>query len=149
MNRINWGRVIVGGLAAGVVLNLGEWLLHEVILRERMEEAASAMGMGLPSGSDIGIFVAMTFVLGILLVWLYAAIRPRYGAGPKAAILAGLFGWILLYLFWLVYNIAWEIFPQDLVTISTIWGFFELPIATLVGAWLYKEEATAMGRGAA
>jgi hypothetical protein len=149
MNRINWGRVIVGGLAAGVVLNLGEWLLHEVILRERMEEAASAMGMELPSGSDIGIFVAMTFVLGILLVWLYAAIRPRYGAGPKAAILAGLFGWILLYLFWLVYNIAWEIFPQDMVTISTIWGFFELPIATLVGAWLYKEEATAMGRGAA
>jgi hypothetical protein len=149
MNRINWGRVIVGGLAAGVVLNLGEWLLHEVILRERMEEAASAMGMELPSGSDIGIFVAMTFVLGILLVWLYAAIRPRYGAGPKAAILAGLFGWILLYLFWLIYNIAWEIFPQDMVTISTIWGFFELPIATLVGAWLYKEEATAMGRGAA
>ena len=141
MNPINWGRVIVGGLAAGVVLNLGEWLLHEVVLRERMEEAASSMGMELPTGSDIAIFVAMTFVLGILLVWLYAAIRPRYGAGPKAAILAGLFGWILLYAFWFGYNLAWEIFPQDMVTISTIWGLFELPIAAMIGGWLYKEEA--------
>ena len=85
MSRINWGRVIVGGLAAGVVMNLGEWLLHEVILRERMESAAAAMGLERPTGSDIGIFVAMTFALGILLVWLYAAIRPRYGPGPKAA----------------------------------------------------------------
>ena len=141
MNPINWGRVIVGGLAAGVVLNLGEWLLHEVVLADRMEEAASSMGMELPTGSDIAIFVAMTFVLGILLVWLYAAIRPRYGAGPKAAILAGLFGWILLYAFWFAYNLAWEIFPQDMVTISTIWGLFELPIAAMIGGWLYKEEA--------
>ena len=141
MSRINWVRVMVGGVAAGVVLNLGEWLLHEVILRERMEAAAAAMGMETPSGSDIGIFVAMTFVLGILLVWLYAAIRPRYGPGPKAAIFAGLFGWTLLYMFWFVYNIAWEIFPQDMVGMSTIWGLFELPIATMVGGWLYRERA--------
>ncbi|HJU87514.1 MAG TPA: hypothetical protein VJ788_09110, partial [Gemmatimonadota bacterium] len=86
MNRINWVRVIAGGLAAGVVLNLGEWLLHDVLLRERMEAAVAEMGMETPTGSDIGIFVAMTFVLGLLLVWLYAAIRPRYGPGPKAAI---------------------------------------------------------------
>ena len=52
--------------------------------------------MTTPTGSDIGIFVAMTFVLGILLVWLYAAIRSRYGPGPKAAVVAGLFGWVLL-----------------------------------------------------
>lgn len=139
MNRINWGRVIAGGLGAGVVLNLGEWLLHDVILADRMEASAAEMGLGPPTGSDIGIFVAMAFGLGILLVWLYAAIRPRYGPGPKAAILAGFFAWILLYLFWYAYNIAWEIFPQDIVGISTIWGLFELPIATLVGGWLYRE----------
>jgi len=146
VNRINWGRVIVGGLVAGVLLNVGEWLLHEVVLASRMEAAVAEMGMEPPSGSDIGIFVAMTFVLGILLVWLYAAIRPRYGAGPRAAIVAGLFGWILLYAFWLCYNLAWEIFPQDMVMISTIWGFFELPIATIVGAWLYREEPAAAAR---
>ncbi|HET6616588.1 MAG TPA: hypothetical protein VFH69_02125 [Gemmatimonadota bacterium] len=139
MNPINWGRVILGGLVTGVVLNVGEWALHEVVMAERLEAAVAEMGMEPPSGSDIGIFVAMTFVLGILLIWLYAAIRPRYGPGPKAAICAALFVWTLLYAFWYLYNIAWEIFPRDMVTISTVWGFFELPIATLVGAWLYRE----------
>ena len=28
------------------------------------------------------------------------------------------------------------------MTISTVWGFVELPIATLVGAWLYREGPT-------
>ena len=139
MNGINWGRVILGGLVTGVLLNVGEWVLHDMVMAERMETAVAEMGMEPPRGSDIGIFVAMTFVLGILLIWLYAAIRPRYGPGPKAAIRAALFVWTILYAFWYVYNIAWEIFPRDMVTISTVWGFFELPIATLVGAWLYRE----------
>jgi hypothetical protein len=128
-------------VVAGVVLNLGEWLFHEVLFKERMEAAASEMGLGLPSGSDIAVFIAMTFVLGILLVWLYAAIRPRYGPGPKAAICAGLFVWVLLNGFWYVYNQVWEIFPQDMVTTSTIWSLFALPIATIVGAWLYREDS--------
>lgn len=139
MNPINWGRVILGGLVTGVLLNAGEWVLHEVVMAEKLEAAVAEMGMEPPSGSDIGIFVAMTFVLGILLIWLYAAIRPRYGPGPRAAICAALFVWVLLFAFWYLYNIAWEIFPQDMVTTSTVWGFFELPIATLVGAWLYRE----------
>lgn len=139
MNRINWARVIMGGLVAGVVINLGEWLLNGVILKSEMDAAVAEMGMEPMTGSDIGIFVVMSFVLGILLVWLYAAIRPRYGAGPKAAVCAGLFGWVLLYAFWYVYNLAWELFPPGMVRTSMIWGLFELPIATLVGAWLYRE----------
>lgn len=146
MNRINWSRVIVGGLVAGAVLNLGEWALHELVLKAKMEEAVSQMGMELPTGSDIGIFVAMTFVLGILLVWLYAAIRPRYGPGPRAAIISAMVGWVLLYAFWFCYNLAWELFPQNIVTISTVWGFFELPLATIVGAWLYREEPAVAAR---
>lgn len=148
MNRINWGRVIVGGLVAGIVLNLGEWLLNEVVLGEDMDALATELGMEPISGSDIGIFVAMTFVLGILLVWLYAAIRPRYGPGPRTAIIAGLVGWIFLGAFWYVYNLAWELFPQDMMTTSTIWGFFELPIGTLVGSWLYREGPAATARAA-
>jgi hypothetical protein len=146
VNRINWSRVIVGGLVAGVVLNVGEWLLNGVILKSKMDAAMAEMGMEPLTGSDIGIFVAMTFVLGILLVWLYAAIRPRYGPGPKAAILSGFVGWIFLYVFWFVYNLAWQLFPQDLVTTSTIWGFFELPIGTVIGAWLYREEPASASR---
>src|SRR5437667_4515115 len=45
----------------------------------------------------IGVFVIGGFVLGVLLVWLYAAIRPRFGPGPKTSLIAGLVLWFLAY----------------------------------------------------
>jgi hypothetical protein len=33
-----------------------------------------------------------------------------------------------------------ELFPASLIIIGLIWGLIELPIAAVVGAWLYKEE---------
>ena len=139
MERIRWARVFLGGLAAGVILGVGEYVFHEYVLGARMQEAMSTMGLENPTGSDIGIFTGMTLLLGFLLVWLYAAIRPRFGPGPRAAIVAGLFVWVLLYAFWYAYNLAWGLFPRDVIAASTVWGFFALPIATLVGAWLYRE----------
>ena len=34
------------------------------------------------------------------------------------------------------------LFPKSLIVIGTLWGLIELPIATVFGAWLYKEEAS-------
>lgn len=139
MERINWGRVILGGLVAGVILGIGEFVLHEFLFGARMEAALSEMGLAEPGGSDMGIFTGMTLLLGVLLVWLYAAIRPRFGPGARTAIVAGLFVWVILYAFWFAYNLAWDLFPRDLMLISTVWGLFALPVATLAGAWLYRE----------
>jgi hypothetical protein len=45
------------------------------------------------STGAIAIFNIWRFLLGVAAVWLYAAIRPRYGAGPNTAIRAGLVTW--------------------------------------------------------
>jgi hypothetical protein len=37
--------------------------------------------------------------------------------------------------------IAMGNFPTNLILIGTVWGLIEVPIATIAGAWLYKEEA--------
>jgi hypothetical protein len=47
--------------------------------------------------------IGITFVLGILAVWTYAAIRPRFNAGPKTALCAGLAVWAMSYLYAGVY----------------------------------------------
>jgi hypothetical protein len=87
------------------------------------------------------ILVAITFALGILAVWTYAAIRPRYGAGPKTAICAGLAVWAMSYFYCgVVVYAGWVIFPPKLVWLPVAWSLVELPVATLAGAWLYKEE---------
>lgn len=47
--------------------------------------------------SAIAVFLLYAFALGLVLVWLYAAIRPRFGAGPRTAIIAGVAVWFLAY----------------------------------------------------
>ncbi len=140
MAKINMGRVILGGLLAGLVLNIGEFLLNEPILGKQWVAAMEALNLPPIGGSAIGWFVAMSFALGIAIVWLYAAIRPRFGAGPKTALCAGLTVWFFVWLWGFGGTVVLGLYPTKLVLITVIWGLFEVPIAAVVGAWPYKEE---------
>ncbi|MFQ5742696.1 MAG: hypothetical protein ACE5HV_03810 [Acidobacteriota bacterium] len=140
MGKINMGRVILGGLLAGLVMNIGETLLNTVIVGEEFEAATEALGLPPVGGSAIAIFVIMGFALGCAMVWLYAAIRPRFGAGPKTAICAGLLIWSFVYLYAGIGWMAMGLFPSSLIMVSILWGLFEVPISAVAGAWLYKEE---------
>src|ERR1700704_6743700 len=100
MNNINFGRVILGGLLAGLVLNVGEWLLNVKVLAKQMSEFAVKHNFPpQPEPSAIAVAVALTFVMGIVLVLGYACIRTRLGAGVKTAIVAGLFAWFAVYFY--------------------------------------------------
>ncbi len=140
---MKFGRVIVAGLLAGLVMNIGEYVLNGIVLKEKWDAAMADLGLPTMGGSSIGVIVVLTFVTGIALVWLYAAIRPRFGPGPKAALIAGLFGWLLLYVWPFVWNSLVPVYPSNLMMVGLVWGFFEIPIATLIGAWAYKEGAPA------
>jgi hypothetical protein len=41
------------------------------------------------------VWILWGFVYGILCVWLYAGIRPRFGPGPGTAAKAGFVAWLL------------------------------------------------------
>jgi hypothetical protein len=137
------GRVIGAGLVAGLVLNIGEYLLNAVILAEDWEAAAEAVGVPPMTGAEIGVLVLLGFVIGIALVWLYAAIRPRFGPGAKTAAIAGIFTWFLLAIPPYVWNALNPVYPSRLMMIGAVWAFFEYLIAAMVGGWLYKEGPTA------
>ena len=84
-------------------------------------------------------FVTLTFVFGILLVWLYAAVRPRLGPGPKTAIKIGVVIWVLAYFGPLVSMGVMGMLPGRLALIGSIWGLVEVPLAAVAGAWMYRE----------
>ena len=140
MGNINWGRVFLGGLLAGVVLNLFEFVLHSIVLEEDWQAAFAALGKSEPGSGAIVIFVITAFGVGILAIWLYAGLRPRYGPGPRTAICVGLLVWALAYLVPTLGNIALGIFPTGLMLLPTAVGLVEVPLATLAGAWTYKED---------
>jgi len=133
---------LLGGLVAGVVMNVGEASLHGGILAGDVAQQLKAFG--LPETMQpwqLPALVAVTFVLGIASLWLYAAIRPRYGAGPKTAVCAGLAVWVLAHLWSGVYLGAGytSFVTPRLALLPVAWGLIEAPLGTLVGAWLYRE----------
>jgi hypothetical protein len=99
MGKMNMGRVLLGGLVAGLVLNVSEAVLHAGVLAAdgaKLVEEWGRLGLKVEMRPSLLVWlIGITFVLGILAVWTYAAIRPRYGAGPKTALCAGLAVWAM------------------------------------------------------
>src|SRR3977135_3232665 len=95
---INTSKVVVGGLAAGVVANIVGFVTFGMLLGPRMEAESVAVAPALQgrgmSGGAIATNVFASFVIGLLLVWLYAAMRPRFGAGATTAVYAALVVWV-------------------------------------------------------
>lgn len=140
MGKVNWGRVILGGLVAGVVINLSEWLLNDFVMKEKWLAAMTALGK--PSATTtthIVVWNLWGFLTGIGAVWLYAAIRPRYGPGAGTAVKAGIAVWFFAHLLPAIVMINLGFIPRDLMMIPIVWTLVESILATVAGAWVYKE----------
>ena len=140
---MNTSKVVVGGLVAGVVLNVIDWFVYTRLLVNQMTAAMEAYKPGssamMMSGNAITIYVITDFVFGLLLVYTYAAVRPRLGPGPRtAATVAGLF-WLFatfinaqqLVMGMMDKNLFWEVSLIQLIT---------LVLGTWFGAMVYTEE---------
>ena len=142
MSKINVGRAVLGGLVAGAVLNVGEFLLNGVLLADANKQDMARLGLGDPGANTTFLIrvVGITFFLGIAIVYLYAAIRPRFGAGWKTAACAGVLAWFFVYLYCGYVYVALGIVSMKPYLIGLVWGIVEYAIAAIVGAALYKEE---------
>ena len=143
MGKINWIRVLIGGLVAGVVINVLQFAAWALFVRPGLSAVLEALGRPLQESAGTNVlWCVWGFVVGILLIWLYAAIRPRYGAGPRTAALAGIAAGLLL---GLIPDIAWgsmlRLIPARVWAIDAVDTLVIAVVATLLGAWVYKEQA--------
>ena len=141
---INTSKVVTGGLAAGVVANIIGYVGFGMFLGPRMEAemvavAPALAGRGM-TGSAIAMQVITQFVIGLLLVRLYAAIRPRFGPGMKTAVYAALVVWLCGFLFHLDWLLS-GMMTQGTYMLATIVALVQLIAAAGVGAKLYTESA--------
>ena len=142
MSKINTQRVLLGGLVAGLVMNIGEAGLHAGVLGTDTETFYKTLNAPLPNPAQtIPLLVGMTFVVGLVAMWLYAALYPRFGNRAGSALTVGVIVGLLAHTWSGVYLGAGYsgIFTARLAWIPVAWGFFEATLAVFVGSLLYKE----------
>jgi len=137
---MNTPRVIAGGLLAGLILNIGEGVLHGVLLAAPTAEAMQVLGKNAAGGAlGLTLLVLITFVQGLVGMWLYAAISP---SRAFATVTIGSALWLLSVAYSAIYLYAGfpGVFPDGVVWWPVAWGWAEYPLAMIAGASVYKEK---------
>jgi len=142
---INTSKVIVGGIIGGIVANVIDFISSTYILGGMQTAAMTKLNPALavkPLGTQIAGFLILDFVWIIATVWVYAAIRPRFGPGPKTAAYAGIASWVIgstVAGFFCVLGL----FGSDLFVAASVVALINAIVSTMVGARFYTEESVA------
>lgn len=147
MAPINVGRVVRGGLVAGVVANVIDFVTNTYLLAADWAAFAPTRNLdpaAFNNGSIVAVFIAIDFIFGLALVWTYAAMRPRFGAGPKTAILAGLVLYVTVTA--VLFGFAQlGLMSMTLWVKGSLYAIVSTFAASLAGAAVYKEEVAPTG----
>jgi hypothetical protein len=143
IGRINLRKVLIGGVIAGAVISVGDVLLYGSVVKAPM---AVAMQRLPPMSSawrtaEVPWFIFLDIVAGIFLLWVYAAIRPRFGAGMRTALIAGFAGWFFAGLLCNLIQLPNGIMPLGLTIIIIAFVLIEYVLAVAIGARFYTEDS--------
>ncbi len=142
MGKINVSRVLLGGVVAGLVADVLGYLVDGLLLAPRWAQGMMALGHEDFLPNQWIWFNVLGLVGGIAVIWIYAAIRPRFGAGPMTAVLAGFVVWVVGSL---IPNVSFMLvaglFSRHLAAYTTAGALVEITAGALAGAALYKESA--------
>jgi hypothetical protein len=143
---INTQKVLIGGIAAGVVMNVVDFISNKFILGARMAAESEAFKPGMSASmmttSAMVSYIVMDLVLGIALVWTYAAIRPRFGPGVKTAVYVAILFWVLAGIFLSGY-LHMGMMSTGLWWTFAFIGLVNFLLSAWAGAYLYSEDAAA------
>jgi hypothetical protein len=142
---INTQKVVVGGIVAGVVMTVIGFISNMFILGARMKAESDAFKPGLADqmmqGPAVITNIVMNLILGLALVWTYAAIRPRFGPGLKTATYVAVLFWILAGIFYSGY-LHMGMMSSGLWWSFAFVGLVNFLLSAWAGAKFYTEGAT-------
>jgi hypothetical protein len=141
MGKMNVPRIVLGGIVAGILCFIGDGVVHGVLLKERWAQVMTNLGrQSVEDASHMLYYAVYDLAKGLAGVWIYAAIRPRFGAGPRTGVIAAVVTWFLVIPVPLLGLLPSGWFGRRFATLWSIEGLIVMVIAVVVGAWLYREE---------
>jgi hypothetical protein len=148
MHKINNGRLILAGIVAAVMLDILEYVVNGILLAKPWADNQTALHVAQVSTRGIIAFNLWSVIVGFIAIWLYAAIRPRFGPGPKTALISAAVVWLLGWPLQMVAPVVMHVVPKSLALNSSLLGLPEAVIAILAGAYFYREEPAQADRTA-
>ena len=145
MSGINTGKVLVGGLLAGLVFNVIDFITNTFIVAADFQANFTRLGLNaaaMETPAIITTFIIIDFLFGFLAVYTYAAIRPRFGAGAKTAVIAGILLSLPIILVMMIFALS-GVLTMGLYVKLLLFATLNNILGTVAGAWLYKEDAAA------
>lgn len=143
MPGINTQKVVVGGLVAAVVFAVIDWIIFGVVLKTELEANTARLGLDpalAMSTAGLATWAVMELVFGQLVVWTYAAMRPRFGPGAKTAMYAGLVPWLSTFLVF-ASQTQGGVFTTAIFWKGALLSLVSVMVGTIAGAAVYKEAA--------
>ncbi len=136
MAKMSTGRILFGGIVAGIVADAISYAVDGKLLAGDWSDGMLQLGR-----PELSRLQFLGIVTGIVLIWIYAAFLPRFGPGAFTAIYAAIAVWIVAVL---IPNLSlmWigGLFPHRLTAETTVGGLLELIIGGIAGAILYKDQ---------
>lgn len=141
---MNVGRLILGGIVAGIIYFIGDGVVHGVLLKQQWAAVLGAINVDAEKALKTPqIFGIYDLGKGIVAVWIYAAIRPRLGPGAGTATIAGIITWLAAVPLPLIGLLPMKFFSAGFVALWSCYAIVPMILGAIVGAWLYKEEPVA------
>jgi hypothetical protein len=141
---INTPRWLAGGVVAGIVL----WLLESaasLLYINDMQTALRAHGLNIEYAPSLWVMsIGLSLLVGLALVFFYAASRPRFGPGPRLAVIVACALWLGMYVPSLIGYDMIGLYSRRLLGLWGVVGLAEMIVANLIGAWIYRESLPAV-----
>jgi hypothetical protein len=135
MGKINFGRVLLGGIVAGIVIDVLSYVSDGVILKSRW---AAAYQGSFTTGQIMG-FCILGLIAGVITIWFYAACKPRLGTRYRTALNVGLAVWIIGYVLPNAGYLYISGHQHNLMIYTTLGNLVEVLAGTFIGAAFCKE----------
>jgi hypothetical protein len=150
MNRIRLNRLFIAGLVtllAFIVIELvWEGLIGRLLLSEPLEALASYPEISTWTLRHHAINILIALGNCLMLIWLYASLRPMFGVGTRAALIASAFMFVFVFAFELNYtNLG--VLPLRLAILDAVNLIVELPLALIAGAHVYESGRWSLSEG--
>jgi hypothetical protein len=141
MYKINWVRVLVGGLVASIILFLTDGFLHERLVLGYWQAVYAGLGVAEPKHNAYALVYFAIFELGrgFLSIYLYALMRSCCGPGPKTAALAGIVAWLAFSVTGPAQFIPLGFYSHALWLKVGAFQFITSIVAAVAGAFLYRD----------